>query len=41
MNKLLRVMFIIIIIAMSSATILQLFFAVMMGSNSEYGIAPG
>lgn len=41
MNKLLRVMFIIIIIAMSSAAILQLFFPVMMGSNSEYGIAPG
>ena len=41
MNKLLRVRFIIIIIAMSSATILQLLFAVMMGSNSEYGIAPG
>lgn len=41
MNKLLRVMFIIIIIAMSSAAILQLFFPIMMGSNSEYGIAPG
>ncbi len=41
MNKLLRVMFIIIIIAMSSAAILQLFFPIMIGSNSEYGIAPG
>lgn len=41
MNKLLRVMFIIIIIAMFSASILQLFFPVMMGSNSEYGIAIG
>ncbi|WP_253291451.1 hypothetical protein [Virgibacillus proomii] len=41
MNKLLRVMFIILIVAMTSAAIMQLFFPEMMGSNSEYGIAPG
>lgn len=41
MNKLLRVMFIILIIAMASAAVLQLFFTEMMGSNSEYGVAFG
>lgn len=41
MNKLLRIMFIIVIIAMGSAAIMQLFFSEMMGSNSEYGIATG
>ncbi|WP_040982868.1 hypothetical protein [Oceanobacillus jeddahense] len=41
MNKLLRVMFIILIAAMSGAAIMQLFFPEVMGSHSEYGIAPG
>lgn len=41
MNKLLRVMFIILIVAMTGAAIMQLFFPEMMGSNSEYGIATG
>lgn len=41
MNKLLRVMFIILIVAMTGAAIMQLFFPEVMGSNSEYGIATG
>ncbi|GGP16943.1 hypothetical protein [Oceanobacillus neutriphilus] len=41
MNKLLRILFIILIVAMTGAAIMQLFFPEMMGSNSEYGIAPG
>lgn len=34
-------MFIILIVAMTGAAIMQLFFPEMMGSNSEYGIATG
>lgn len=41
MNKLLRVMFIILIVAMTGAAIMQLFFPEIMGANSEYGIATG
>lgn len=41
MNKLLRIMFIIVTIAIAGAAVLQLFFVEMMGSNSEYGIATG
>lgn len=41
MNKFLRVMFILLIIAMGSAAILQLFFPDLMGSNSEYGTSIG
>ncbi|GIN73298.1 hypothetical protein J14TS2_37730 [Bacillus sp. J14TS2] len=41
MNKLLRIMFIILIVAMTGAAIMQLFFPEIMGANSEYGIAPG
>lgn len=41
MNKLLRVMFILVIVAMSAAAILQLFFPTLMGANSEYGTAGG
>ncbi|MBO0993541.1 hypothetical protein [Bacillus sp. SD088] len=41
MNKLLRIMFIVLIVAMTGAAIMQLFFPKMMGSKSEYGIAPG
>lgn len=41
MNKLLRIMFIIVTIAIAGAAVLQLFFVEMMGSNSEYGIAAG
>lgn len=41
MNKFLKVMFILLIIAMGSAAILQLFFPELMGSNSEYGTSIG
>ncbi|NLY19898.1 MAG: hypothetical protein GXZ08_01235 [Tissierellia bacterium] len=41
MNKLLRVMFIILIIALLGAAIMQLFFPEAMGANSEYGISVG
>lgn len=41
MNKLLRVMFIILIVSMSGAAIMQLFFLEIMGSNSEYDISMG
>lgn len=41
MNKLLRIMFVILIIALSGAAILQLFFPEKMGRNSEYGISVG
>lgn len=41
MNKFLRVMFILLIVAMGSAAVLQLFFPELMGSNSEYGTAAG
>ncbi|MBO0996018.1 hypothetical protein [Bacillus sp. SD088] len=41
MNKLLRIMFIILIVAMTGAAIMQLFFPEIMGANSEYGIATG
>ncbi|RVU55857.1 hypothetical protein [Anaerosphaera multitolerans] len=41
MNKFLRVMFIILIIALLGAAIMQLFFPEMMGANSEYGISIG
>lgn len=34
-------MFIILIVAMTGAAIMQLFFPEIMGANSEYGIAPG
>ena len=41
MNKLLRVTFALVIVAMFSASVLQLFFANYMGANSEYGISLG
>ena len=41
MNKLLRVTLIVVIIAMFSAAILQLFFPELMGENSEYGVGAG
>ncbi|HHX70836.1 MAG TPA: hypothetical protein GX708_22640 [Gallicola sp.] len=41
MNKLLRVMFIILIIAFLGAAIMQIFFPEAMGANSEYGISIG
>lgn len=41
MNLLLRVMLILVIVAMFSAAILQLFFPEQMGANSEYGMAGG
>lgn len=41
MNKFLRVMFILLITAMSLAAILQLFFPELMGNNSEYGTSIG
>lgn len=41
MNKLLRVAFALVIVAMLSASVLQIFFANYMGSNSEYGISLG
>lgn len=41
MNKLLRVMIIILIVSMSGAAIMQLFFPEIMGSNSECGISTG
>lgn len=41
MNKFLRMMFILVIIAMAFAAILQIFFPILMGKNSEYGISVG
>lgn len=41
MNKLLRIMFIIVTISIAGAAVLQLFFVEEMGSNSEYGISAG
>lgn len=41
MNKFLRVLFILVIIAMSGAIIFQLFFPSYMGSHSGYGISVG
>jgi len=41
MNKFLRVLFILVIIAMTGAIIFQLFFPTYMGSHSGYGISVG
>ena len=41
MNKFLRVLFILVILAMSGAIIFQLFFPAYMGSHSGYGISVG
>ena len=41
MNKFLRVLFIFVILAMSGAIILQLFFPTYMGSHLGYGISVG
>ncbi|HHX67839.1 MAG: hypothetical protein WAO56_07435 [Miniphocaeibacter sp.] len=41
MNKLLRVMFIILMIALLGAAIMQIFFPEAMGANSEYGVSVG
>lgn len=41
MNKFLRVLFILVILAMTGAIILQLFFPTYMGSHSCYGISVG
>ena len=41
MNKFLRVLFILVIIAMSGAIIFQLFFPSSMGSHSGYGVSIG
>ena len=41
MNKFLRVLFVLVIIAMSGAIIFQLFFPSYMGSHSGYGISVG
>ena len=41
MNKFLRVLFVLVIIAMSGAIIFQLFFPTYMGSHSGYGISVG
>ena len=41
MNKFLRVLFILVILAMTGAIIFQLFFPTYMGSHSGYGISIG
>ena len=41
MNKFLKVMFIILIVAMSGAMIFQIFFPEVMGAHSGYGVAVG
>ena len=41
MNKFLRVLFVLVIIAMSGAIVFQLFFPTYMGSHSGYGISVG
>ena len=41
MNKFLKVMFIVLIVAMSGAMIFQIFFPEVMGSHSGYGVAVG
>ena len=41
MNKFLRVLFILVILAMSGAIVFQLFFPTYMGSHSGYGISVG
>ena len=41
MNKFLRVLFILVILAMTGAIIFQLFFPTYMGSHSGYGISVG
>ena len=41
MNKFLRLLFVLVIIAMLGASILQIFFPSYMGSHSGYGIAAG
>lgn len=41
MNKFLRLLFVLVIIAMLGASILQIFFPSYMGSHSEYGISAG
>ena len=41
MNKFLKVMFIVLIIAMTGAMIFQIFFPEVMGSHSGYGVAVG
>ena len=41
MNRLLRFLFILLIIAMSGAIIFQLFFPIYMGSHSGYGVSIG
>ena len=41
MNKFLRALFVLVIIAMSGAIIFQLFFPIYMGSHSGYGVSVG
>ena len=41
MNKFLRLLFVLVIIAMLGASILQIFFPSYMGSRSRYGISAG
>ena len=41
MNKFLKVMFIVLIVAMSGAMIFQIFFPEVMGAHSGYGVAVG
>ena len=41
MNKFLRVLFVLVIIAMSGAIVFQLFFPSYMGSHSGYGVSVG
>ena len=41
MNKFLRVLFILVILAMTGAIIFQLFFPTYMGSHSGYGVSVG
>ena len=41
MNKFLRLLFVLVIIAMLGASILQIFFPSYMGSHSGYGISAG
>ena len=41
MNRFLRTIFCLVIVAMGSAAVLQLFFPFLMGQHSEYGVAVG
>ncbi|HHF7032927.1 hypothetical protein [Streptococcus mutans] len=41
MNKFLRIMFVLVLVAMMGATILQLFFPAYMGRQSGYGVSYG